>query len=64
MIDYHIHTKLCKHAEGEIHQYIESAISAGLAEIAFTDHNPLPDKFDIAHRMEMEEIELYLLPRN
>ena len=60
MIDYHIHTKLCKHAEGEMYQYIESAISKGITEIAFTDHNPLPNNFDLAHRMHISEIDNYL----
>ncbi len=59
MIDYHIHTRLCKHAEGEIHSYVEQAIKLGLKEIAFTDHIPLPDNFDIAHRMSYEEIDTY-----
>ena len=60
MIDYHIHTKLCKHAVGEMHEYIESAIQAGLSEIAFTDHIPLPNKFDTEHRMNFDEMETYL----
>ncbi len=58
--DYHIHTKLCKHASGEMEEYVESAIQKGLKEIAFTDHIPLPDNFDIAHRMTENELELYL----
>jgi histidinol-phosphatase (PHP family) len=59
MIDNHIHTKLCKHAEGEVVEYVEKAILSGLTEIAFTDHIPLPDNFDIAHRMEEHEMEIY-----
>ena len=59
MIDYHIHTNLCKHATGEIHEYIEHAISAGIKELAFTDHIPLPDNFDIAHRMNLDQLDTY-----
>jgi histidinol-phosphatase (PHP family) len=59
MIDYHIHTKLCKHAEGDIYTYVEKALEMGLHEIAFTDHIPLPNKFDLAHRMAMNELDLY-----
>jgi histidinol-phosphatase (PHP family) len=59
MIDYHLHTRLCKHAQGNIHEYVESAISAGLQEIAFTDHIPLPEDFDIAHRMHLSEMDTY-----
>jgi len=59
MIDYHIHTKLCKHASGEIYEYIESALLSGIKELAFTDHIPLPERFDIAHRMELYELDTY-----
>ncbi len=58
--DYHIHTKRCKHAVGEMEEYIEQAIRLGFREIAFTDHTPLPDRFDRAHRMALEEIETYV----
>ena len=60
MLDYHLHTRLCRHAEGEVNQYIEKAIEAGLDEIAITDHIPLPDKYDSVHRMSLAEIETYL----
>jgi histidinol-phosphatase (PHP family) len=59
MIDNHIHTKLCKHAEGEVFEYVEKAIARGIKEISFTDHIPLPDKFDLAHRMQFNEIDTY-----
>jgi len=59
MIDNHIHTKLCKHADGDIFDYVEKAIALGIKEIAFTDHIPLPDNFDLAHRMQMNEIDTY-----
>jgi histidinol-phosphatase (PHP family) len=60
MIDYHNHTKLCKHAEGEVYQYVEKAISLGITEMAFTDHMPLPNDFDIAHRMSETEMNIYV----
>jgi histidinol-phosphatase (PHP family) len=60
MIDYHNHTKLCKHAEGEVYQYVEKAISLGITEIAFTDHIPLPNNFDIGHRMTDKEMDVYI----
>jgi len=60
MIDYHNHTKLCKHAEGDVFEYIEKAIEQGIQEFAFTDHIPMPDSFDIAHRMEMTEMDEYV----
>jgi histidinol-phosphatase (PHP family) len=59
MIDNHIHTKLCKHAEGELFEYVEKALLKGIKEIAFTDHIPLPDNFDLAHRMQLDEMAKY-----
>ena len=59
MIDYHNHTKLCKHAEGEVFEYVEKAITLGITELAFTDHMPLPGDFDIAHRMSEKEMDIY-----
>lgn len=38
MLDYHVHTSLCNHANGTMDQYIRKAISAGLLEICFLDH--------------------------
>lgn len=58
--DYHIHTRLCKHATGEMEEYVQQAVERGLMEIAFADHNPLPDMFDIAHRMAFDELESYI----
>jgi histidinol-phosphatase (PHP family) len=53
--DYHIHTHLCRHAEGEPHEYVERAIALGMTEMGFSDHLPhiagwrpagdLPDDF-------------------
>jgi histidinol-phosphatase (PHP family) len=38
MIDYHIHTSLCNHAEGVMEAYIQKAVDIGLKEICFLDH--------------------------
>ena len=38
--DYHIHTRLCRHAEGEPREYVERAISLGMSEMGFADHLP------------------------
>jgi histidinol-phosphatase (PHP family) len=59
MIDYHLHTPLCKHASGEVHEFIERALQLNISEIAFTDHIPLPENFDIDHRMTYDEMDLY-----
>jgi len=59
MIDYHIHTLLCNHAEGGLRSYVDAAIRAGLTEICFLDHLTL-DKTSTAHAMDPGEVPLYL----
>jgi len=41
MIDYHLHTPLCRHALGSPADYLEAAREKGLREIGFADHFPL-----------------------
>ena len=41
MIDYHMHTSRCCHADGEAADYVRKAISYELGEIGFSDHLPL-----------------------
>lgn len=57
--DYHIHASLCKHAEGEIEDYLEVARQKELTEVCITDHAPNPDGYDQKHRMTLDEFELY-----
>jgi histidinol-phosphatase (PHP family) len=57
--DYHMHTPLCKHAEGAPLAYAEQAQVLGLPEIGFSDHSPLPQYFD-DWRMLDEEFPRYL----
>ncbi|NVM02702.1 MAG: histidinol-phosphatase HisJ [Candidatus Helarchaeota archaeon] len=40
MIDYHIHSKLCRHGEGDLEEYVKSAVKKGLIEIGFCEHFP------------------------
>ncbi len=40
LLDYHVHTKRCGHANGEDREYVEAAIQKGLKEIGFADHIP------------------------
>ena len=64
--DYHIHTRLCGHAEGEPREYVERAIALGMTEMGFSDHLPflagwrpsgdLPDDFG----MERHELDDYV----
>ena len=57
--DYHIHTTLCGHAEGEVSDYWSAARRNGLSEICFTEHAPNPDEYDPEHRMRLEQFPLY-----
>ena len=57
--DYHIHTPLCRHATGTPAEFAAAAKAAGLDEIGFADHNPMPTEFD-AWRMLDSEFDQYL----
>ena len=46
LTDYHTHTPLCQHAEGNPVDYARHAQAIGLAEIGLSDHNPMRDHFD------------------
>src|ERR1700758_3198450 len=56
--DYHVHTPLCRHAEGTPAEFIDAAKRAGLVEIGFSDHNPMPESFD-DWRMNYDELPRY-----
>lgn len=55
IVDYHTHTSLCKHGDGDVEDYIRKALALGLDEIGCSEHMPMPDGFDIRHRMSLEE---------
>ncbi|RMG92882.1 MAG: histidinol-phosphatase HisJ family protein [Zetaproteobacteria bacterium] len=55
-----MHTPRCNHATGDIRDYAEAALKAGLDEIGMSDHSPMPDGFDPAWRMRRDELEDYL----
>lgn len=58
LANYHTHTRWCKHAVGEIDDYIEMAIKHGLTEIAITEHVPHEDNRD-KRRLQWEEFPAY-----
>ena len=37
IVDYHVHTARCGHADGAMERYVERAIEAGLVEMGFSD---------------------------
>jgi histidinol-phosphatase (PHP family) len=57
--DYHIHTILCKHAEGVAADYKAVAQRRNISEICFSVHGPNPDGYDPRHRMEMRQFSSY-----
>ncbi len=60
LYDSHMHTPLCKHAEGMPEDYALAAERRGLAGIVVTCHNPLPDGLSGAVRMRLDEWETYV----
>ncbi|MDE3056914.1 MAG: histidinol-phosphatase HisJ [Bacteroidota bacterium] len=62
VVDYHTHNFLCKHADGEIEEYILRAIDRGLNEIGCSDHSPMPNNFDAQHRMTEEQFYSFYKP--
>ncbi len=63
-IDYHIHTKLCNHATGEMAEFVETAISKKIDEIGFADHLPmvfLPSNLPLDdYCMKLEQLPFYV----
>lgn len=59
LADYHIHTELCQHAEGQVAAFHARAVDLGLPEICFTDHAPSPNGYDPTNRMRLDQFPLY-----
>ncbi len=60
LVDYHMHTPLCKHAVGEPEEYVRRAIERGIGEIGFSDHCPMPADYDPNFRMTVEQYPEYV----
>ncbi len=62
--DYHTHNQLCRHAAGNLEDYVKAAIKIGLGEIGFCDHFPmyyLPENIPIEkYAMTMDEFPEYI----
>jgi len=57
--DYHMHTPLCGHAEGQPEEYVKHAIEIGLKEIGFSDHAPLLSHKDPSIAMDHSQLTIY-----
>ena len=60
MNNYHTHTYRCKHASGDVSDYVRAARLAGLGELGLSDHVPMPDGRWPENRMEMDQLGGYL----
>jgi histidinol-phosphatase (PHP family) len=59
LIDYHTHTPLCHHAEGQPADYAEAARRSGLDGLGVSDHSPMPRELD-DWRMARDDLPRYL----
>jgi histidinol-phosphatase (PHP family) len=60
LYESHMHTPLCKHAQGEPEQYAAIAQDRGLRGIIVTCHNPSIDGWSPTVRMADEEFDAYV----
>lgn len=59
LADYHLHTPLCNHADGEPADYARRATELGFREIGFSEHCTMPPHFDRL-RMVADDLDRYL----
>ncbi len=60
LVDYHLHTPRCGHAEGSLEDYVLAGLERGLAEMGFADHLPLPHLADDSLCMSPEQLPVYI----
>ena len=64
--DYHIHTGMCPHAQGEPREYVERAIGLGMSAMGFADHLPFLAGWRPSHdltddwAMSLDELDSYV----
>ena len=61
--NYHTHTPLCGHATGEMRDYVEKAIEAGIKRLGFADHSVqfYDNGFVSGMRMRPDQAEKYVI---
>ncbi len=59
-VDYHLHTKWCEHAKGELGDYVRRAIELGLAEIGFAAHMPVMFQPHGKLALTRQEVDVYV----
>ncbi len=63
LVDYHTHHYRCGHAIGQLDDYVETAIAAGLDEIGLSDHSPIYHLGDDPHPLPATAMSQHELPR-
>lgn len=58
--NYHTHMYLCRHAVGDVNDYVEEAIRLGFTSLGMSDHAPFEELEDRSVRMHPEDLPLYL----
>ncbi len=63
--NYHTHIYLCRHAVGDVEDYVKRAIELGYSKLGISDHCPFPEslvKAIYSRRMTLEQYEDIYLP--
>lgn len=58
--DFHTHTPLCRHADGEPEEFVRRALELGLSEYGIADHAPMPEEPFDDWRMRRNELAAYV----
>jgi histidinol-phosphatase (PHP family) len=58
--NYHTHTYLCNHADGNVEDYVKKAIELGFSTLGMSDHAPFIFLKDRSVRMGIEDYPTYL----
>jgi histidinol-phosphatase (PHP family) len=61
-VDYHTHHYRCGHAGGNLADYVEAAIAAGLDEVGLSDHSPIYHLGDNPHVQPRTAMSWHELP--
>ena len=58
--NFHTHTSRCGHAYGTVRDYVEEAMEAGITEMGFSDHAPMPAMPETSWRVSLDEAAEYV----
>lgn len=60
LVNLHTHTARCKHAVGNVFEYVHTAAKQGFRVLGITDHAPFPDHRIPNIRMDFSELDDYI----